>query len=717
MRIRLPILASTAVLTVCAAGAWTRAEAATAAQPIVAQIAVERPARPVSRYEYGMFIENLGQLVYRSLWAQMLDDRKFFEPIRPAGALPAKPVSGFARVFVLRHWHPIGTPDSVTMDPRHPFVGAHSPRIALAGDTVRGIRQRGLAVLAGKRYTGYIYLRGAPDAHVTVRLRWGPGKHAASSVRLGALTKHYRRYRFAFIAGANSGATNFSVRATGRGSVHIGTVSLMPADNIEGFRRDSIDALRQLHSGFWRLPGGNFISDFNWYASVGNRDKRAPYLDHAWNAVQSNDVGLDEFMTLCRLLHVAPYVTVNAGFGDAHSAAAEVKYLNAPASTRLGALRARNGHPRPYDVKFWNIGNEPYGPWELGHTSLKDYVWKNNEFAHAMLHADPHIVLLASGAMPDEMTVEGIARKLGHPSDQIALCSHEDWTCAYLKHSWGDFRGITEHWYARAGMHFDLARAQAGLRIDHMEPGYVPAHESVLQWVRAPAQRVRLKAQEWQAYERRFPAMRRAGIFMSIDEYAYTGAPPNLKLALAYAMVLNEMLRHTDFLRMSAFTMGVSTMDFTRTRAALNTTGLLFKLYGEHFGPGLLPVPVGGDAPPPAPRQQLVPGIRPQSAGSPTYPLDVEAALTPDRRHLIVAVVNATAHTQRLALNLTGARLLAGGHYWEMTGPGLQAANRIGHTPQVQVREHRLTGAANPLRVAPISIDIYRLTLAGGVHR
>ncbi|MGC8517632.1 MAG: alpha-L-arabinofuranosidase C-terminal domain-containing protein [Steroidobacteraceae bacterium] len=713
MRIRLSILISSTTLSLCAVGCSAAAAADSGARPIVAQIEITHPARAVSRYEYGMFIENLGQLVYRSLWAQMLDDRKFFEPIRPARAVPAKPATGFARVFVLRRWHPIGAPAAVTMDPHRPFVGAHSPRIALAGHRVRGIRQQGLAVLAGKRYTGYIYLRGSPDAHVQVRLRWGPAPHAASSVRIGALTRHYRRYPFAFTAGANSGAASFSVRATGHGSVHIGTLSLMPADNIEGFRRDSIDALRQLHSGFWRLPGGNFISDFNWYASVGNRDKRRPYLDHAWNSVQSNDVGLDEFMTLCHLLHVAPYVTVNAGFGDAHSAAAEVRYLNAPVSTRLGALRARNGHPRPYDVKFWNIGNEPYGPWQLGHTSLQDYVWKNNEFARAMRRADPHIVLLASGAMPDEMTVEGIARELGHRSDQIALCSNADWTCAYLEHSWGDFQGITEHWYARAGMRFDLARARAGLRIDHMEPGYVPAHESVQQWVRTPAQRVRLKAEEWQAYERRFPAMRQAGIFMSIDEYAYTGAPANLKLALAYAMVLNEMLRHTDFLRMAAFTMGVSTIDFTRTHAALNTTGLLFKLYGQHFGAGLLPVPVDGDAPPPPPRQQWVPGIAPQSAGSPTYPLDVEAALTPDHRHLVVAVVNPTARTEPLALHLRGATVRAGGHYWEMTGPGLAAANDIGHPPEVQVREHRLTGVSGPLRIAPISIDIYRLRLSG----
>jgi alpha-L-arabinofuranosidase len=76
-------------------------------------------------------------------------------------------------------------------------------------------------------------------------------------------------------------------------------------------------------------------------------------------------------MTLCKLIEVEPYITVSAGFGDAHSAAEEVEYMNGSVSTRLGAMRARNGHPQPYHVTLWNIGNEPYGSWQLGRTDLK----------------------------------------------------------------------------------------------------------------------------------------------------------------------------------------------------------------------------------------------------------------------------------------------------------------------------------------------------------
>jgi alpha-N-arabinofuranosidase len=157
----------------------------------------------------------------------------------------------------------------------------------------------------------------------------------------------------------------------------------MPADNLEGFRPDTVALLRQIHSGFWRLPGGNFLSDWSWYDSVGDIDKRPPMFDYAWNTMQTNDVGMDEFMTLCRLIGVEPYITVNAGFGDAHSAAEEVEYMNTSLNTRLGAMRARNGHPEPYHVKYWDIGNEPYGPWQLGRTDLKYYVLKHNEFAEA----------------------------------------------------------------------------------------------------------------------------------------------------------------------------------------------------------------------------------------------------------------------------------------------------------------------------------------------
>jgi alpha-L-arabinofuranosidase len=687
--------------------AHRQGSAAPAAKTPVATIDTTKVSEPISKYEYGMFIEHIGSLIYRSLWSEMLDDRKFYYPITSKEPEVARQAPRFG-AFMPRKWRPVGPDASVVMDKEQPFVGEQSPCIGLDASAPHGIRQSGLALVKGKRYIGHVYLRGTPGSKVKIALIWGAAANDRQTVSLPALPGVYRKFPFSFTALADTADGTFDITGTGSGNFHIGTVSLMPADNIDGFRPDTIALLRQLHSGFWRLPGGNFVSDFNWYDSVGDRDKRPPVFDYAWNAVQSNDVGMDEFMTLSKLLGVEPYITVNAGFGDAHSAAEEVEYLNGSVETRLGAMRARNGHPEPYHVKFWNVGNEPYGPWELGRTDLKYYVLKHNEFVRAMRKVDPSITILASGSMPEEETIEGISSDLHLKDLQVPFCSDADWTCGFLKHSWGLFDGISEHWYARAGVRFDLALAEKGQRIGRMEAGYVPVEQSVVEWVRVPSDRVHLKAEEWQEYERLFPAMVKDKIFMSNDEYAYTGAPTNLKLALAYAMTFNEMLRHTDFWRMSAFTMGVATLDLSPTAAALDTNGLLFKLYGDHMGAGLLPVAVSGNSPQPPPRQHIVGDLPRTSAGSPTYPLDVVAALSPDRKYLNLAVVNATDSAQPLELNVMGTHLAGMSTLWEMTGKDLDAANRVGQEPEVEVKEIAIGNAPKTLSVAPISIDIYQ---------
>jgi alpha-N-arabinofuranosidase len=374
----------------------------------------------------------------------------------------------------------------------------------------------------------------------------------------------------------------------------------------------------------------------------------------------------------------------------------------------MGTARARNGHPEPYHVRFWNIGNEPYGQWQLGRTDLKYYLLKHNEFAKAMRAADPSITLLASGSMPEEAILEGVAADWHIPIDQAGICSDADWTCGFLKHDWGNFEGITEHWYTRAGARWDRERAEKGIKVGRLEAGLVPDEETVLEWVRRPSDRVRLKAEEWQEYEKQFPDMKTKQIFMSNDEYAYTGGQTDLKLALAYAMVFNEMLRETDFLRMTAFTMGVSTLDYNQTAATLNTNGLLFKLYGELLGSGSIPVALTGNSPQPAPTQHMVGDLPRSSAGSPTYPLDMVGALSADRRFLTLAVVNATDSEQKFDLGVNGTQLSGNATLWRMTGKTIEAANRVGQPPQVEVKESALSGTPSTFTVAPISVAIYR---------
>jgi alpha-L-arabinofuranosidase len=714
MRIQAAALAAMTLWIGCVAATGQSNETAVP-QPIAATIDAQQTADPVSKYEFGMFIEHIGSLIYRSLWSEMVDDRKFYFPISSKEAqAPGGQQGGPMRGMQLRKWRPIGPDEVVVMDKEQPFVGDQSPRIELDARTPHGIRQSGLALVKGKKYVGRIWLRGTQGSKVDVTLIWGGGAKDRRATSIATLTSAYKKFSFSFVSQADTEEAALEITGTGRGDFHIGTVSLMPADNVEGFRPDTIAQLRTIHSGFWRLPGGNFLSDWTWYDSISDIDKRPPMFDYAWNAMQTNDVGMDEFMTLCRLIGTEPYITVNAGFGDAHSAAEEVEYINGSVNTRLGAERARNGHPEPYNVKYWDIGNEPYGEWQLGRTDLKYYVLKHNEFAKAMRKVDPSITLLASGSMLEDMNFKGETRAK-HAGDLQALeGTEDDWTGGLLAHSWGNFDGMTEHWYAQPGRHFDIQKAK-GLPLDApTSDGYVPVDQTPLEFARYPANIVHLKAQEWQGYQQRFPAMLDKKIFLSIDEYAYfggRGTAANLKLALAYAMIFNEMLRHTDFLRFSAHTMGISTLDYNRTAATLNTTGLLFRLYGDHFV-NSIPVALSGNSPQPAPKYP-VGGDQPRTnSGSPTYPLDMFAALTPDHKFLVLAVVNATESVQQLSLKISGVRLAGTATLWQMTGKDLDAANRVGQEPQVEVKETEVGETDRSLAVAPISVNVYRFQVA-----
>ena len=147
-----------------------------APQQLKVEIDTQQSAQPVSRYEYGMFIEHIGALIYRSLWSQMLDDRKFYFPIKPEEPQAATPAQGGPfRNMQLRKWLPIGPAEAIVMDNDHPFVGEQSPRIELDASTPHGIRQSGFSLVKGKKYSGHIWLRATPGVKVRLSVAWGQG--------------------------------------------------------------------------------------------------------------------------------------------------------------------------------------------------------------------------------------------------------------------------------------------------------------------------------------------------------------------------------------------------------------------------------------------------------------------------------------------------------------------------------------------------------------
>jgi alpha-N-arabinofuranosidase len=164
-----------------------------------------------------------------------------------------------------------------------------------------------------------------------------------------------------------------------------------------GFRRDVMEAVGPLSVPVLRWPGGNFVSGYHWTDGVGPADQRPRRLELAWGAEESNRFGTDEFIAYCRAIGAEPYICVNMGTGTIDEAQAWVEYCNGTSDTYWANLRRQNGHEEPYRVKYWGLGNEMYGHWQLGALSAVDYAKKARNFAKVMRLTDPSIQLISCG--------------------------------------------------------------------------------------------------------------------------------------------------------------------------------------------------------------------------------------------------------------------------------------------------------------------------------
>jgi alpha-N-arabinofuranosidase len=165
-----------------------------------------------------------------------------------------------------------------------------------------------------------------------------------------------------------------------------------------GFRKDVISEVRQLGVPIVRYPGGNFVSGYNWLDGVGPKSDRPVVLDRAWNSLNTNQFGTNEFMTWCRAAGTEPLMGLNLGTGTPEQAAALVEYCNVPQGTKWSELRRRHGFSEPHQVKRWCLGNEMDGPWQLGHMSATEYGMKAQDAARQMHAVDPSLLLIACGS-------------------------------------------------------------------------------------------------------------------------------------------------------------------------------------------------------------------------------------------------------------------------------------------------------------------------------
>jgi alpha-N-arabinofuranosidase len=211
-----------------------------------------------------------------------------------------------------------------------------------------------------------------------------------------------------------------------------------PRSDQRGFRQDVLALLRELRMGVLRWPGGNFVSNYHWADGIGPAAGRPRRPELAWGGEEPNTFGTDEFMSYCAELGTEPYVCLNMGTGTLADALAWVEYCNGTGATQWAQRRRENGHPEPYRVKYWGLGNEMYGDWQVGATSAEEYVREATRWARAIRMLDPGARLVSCGMNGwndwDRVVVDGMAPLVDLHSLHIYTGSRDYWTNVLQPH-------------------------------------------------------------------------------------------------------------------------------------------------------------------------------------------------------------------------------------------------------------------------------------------
>lgn len=611
----------------------------------------------ISPYLYGQFIEHLGRAIKGGIWAEMLHDRKFLlEPGKNWFILSSKN----AKVEVIH-------------ETSAAYAGAHGLAIHVrkSGGPC-GIQQGGLGIVKGRTYTGYAILAhvGKP-VPVTLRLSWGRGASAGASVTLTRVGHRYRKFAFRFKAGATTDDARLSVTVAQPSTLWVGVLSLMPADHVRGMRRDTLELIKQLNSPITRWPGGNFVSGYNWKDGIGDRDRRPPRWERAWNAVEDNDFGIDEFMDYCREIGTEPYIAVNTGEGSVMDAVEELEYANGSRSTRWGGERARNGHPKPYGVAWWGIGNEMYGDWQLGHVPVQQYALRHNAFVEAMRAKDSKIRIIAVGSPGkwNDVIVPACANHMelisGHhyTLTHLSVTSSKKDALKYRK-NYAEYQADMPNGVRRVAD--DLRR-----RVSTGKP---------------EVDRIRLSFDEW-------------GL---VRDWNQKPDPPGLgSFEIPYPLgdtisitrALHEILRSADIIAMANWAQTVNVIGLiktSRTAAVMEGPGHVFALYRAHL---------------------LGRVIRPQVPKG--MSLDAVASWDAGTRTLAIGLINYSVDQGlKPELKLPAAYRLKQAKGWRVSGDDLLAVNVPGRPEEVTLNSIPVQGLfTEPLDLPPLSVTVLKARL------
>ena len=300
-----------------------------------------------------------------------------------------------------------------------------------------------------------------------------------------------------------------------------------PLADANGFRRDVLAALRELNFRSMRYPGGNFVSGYNWQEGIGPKHLRPRRRELAWKSLESNHFGTDEFLHFCRDINSEPMLAVNLGSGSIEGASNLVEYCNARPGSLYADMRVSNGQRDPWGVKYWCLGNEMDGPWQIGHLNAEDYGKKAREAAKLMRLQDPAIQLVLCGSSSSRMP------------------TYPEWDRVSLELCWEHVDYHSMHYYA--GNHDGDSASYLALAAEF--EAYVDALEGVLRYVKARTRSRREVYLSWDEWNVWYKNQEKDGGWSEAPhllEEVY-----NLEDALVVAQWLNVFLRRADVLKIA----------------------------------------------------------------------------------------------------------------------------------------------------------------------
>jgi len=319
-----------------------------------------------------------------------------------------------------------------------------------------------------------------------------------------------------------------------------------PHSDATGFRTDVIKALRRLGVSTVRYPGGNFVSAYDWRDGIGPCDKRPARVDFAWQSLESNAVGIDEFVSWCKRIDAEPMAAVNLGTLGPAEAAAMLEYCNLDTPTQWVKLRKANGFLEPHGIKLWCLGNEMDGPWQAGQVPAHEYALRANATSKLLKGLDPTIQTIAAG------------------SSGRFMPTYLEWDRQVLERCWDTVDYISAHRYSNNHANNTAEFLAEGVEIDRVISDYAGLIDYV-RGLKRSEKRVYLSFDEWNVWYRQTSGDGRWETAPHLLEELY-----NLEDALVVAQYLNAFIRRADVVKMACLAQAVNVIaPLMTTRDAL----------------------------------------------------------------------------------------------------------------------------------------------------